>query len=381
MVKLLHTADWQIGRVYSAFEPDDASAIAQARFEAVEKLATTAAEHQVDAVLVAGDVFDLQTVSDKTIRRLFQATERFKGPWVMIPGNHDAALAESVWSRAKRLGAVPDHIVCALSAEPVEIHPGLVVLPAPLTQRHTASDLTEWFEHASTREGAVRVGIAHGSVQGVLIEDLDSPNPIAAGRAHSARLDYLALGDWHGTKQIDERTWYAGTPESDRFKGNFSGQALLVQIERPGALPQVQPLQIGKYRWQQHTPRLLSQSDVDQLIAWLQALSPSDVVQVTGSGACDLACHRQILDALEQAKARTRALLWDGSELRLEPTDEDIARLKADGFVGEALTELRQQQSVESPATAEAAERDQVARDALLHLARILDAQSQGAAA
>ena len=79
--------------------------LAEARLAAVETIARLALEHKVDAVLVAGDVFDAQTVADRTIRKLFNALRGFPGPWIMIPGNHDAALTESVWTRASRLGA------------------------------------------------------------------------------------------------------------------------------------------------------------------------------------------------------------------------------------------------------------------------------------
>jgi hypothetical protein len=85
MLKLLHTADWQIGRQYGRFDPEDAAALAEARFTAVERIAALAASERVDAVLVAGDVFDAQTVSAKTIRRLFNATAGYTGPWLMIP--------------------------------------------------------------------------------------------------------------------------------------------------------------------------------------------------------------------------------------------------------------------------------------------------------
>ena len=73
----------------------------------VARMATIAAERHVDAVLIAGDVFDLQTVPDRVIRKLFGAMAGFSGPWILIPGNHDAALAESVWTRAQRLDAIP----------------------------------------------------------------------------------------------------------------------------------------------------------------------------------------------------------------------------------------------------------------------------------
>lgn len=121
MISILHTADWQIGRVFAQFEPDDAAALFEARFAAVERLASIATERGVDAVLVAGDVFDAQTVTEKTIRRLFNAMQGFTGTWVLIPGNHDAALAESVWSRAQRLGAIPSNVIVCVEPEPVVV--------------------------------------------------------------------------------------------------------------------------------------------------------------------------------------------------------------------------------------------------------------------
>ncbi|MFS2101626.1 exonuclease SbcCD subunit D [Variovorax sp. Varisp85] len=366
MISLLHTADWQIGRVFSQFEPDDAAALFEARFKAVELLAGIAAERQVDAVLVAGDVFDLQTVSDKTIRRMFNAMQGFAGPWLLIPGNHDSALSESVWSRAQRLGAIAPNVVCCLEPKPRTVAGKFTLLPAPLTQRHTYGDLTDWFATAQGEEGLPRIGLAHGCVQGILSEDIDSANPIAAGRAAQARLDYLALGDWHGTRQIDERTWYAGTPETDRFRANDSGQALLVTIAEAGAVPAVEPIRTGQFAWQQLEPRLAVPSDIDELVEKLERVGSSDVLQLRAQGACDLGGHNRLGAALDAARARARALVWDGEALRLDPTEEDIQALHADGFVGEALQELRAQQG---DADAE------LARDALLTLARILDLQ------
>ncbi len=110
MTHFLHTADWQIGRQYGQFETDDAALLAEARFDVVARIAALATERDVDAVLVAGDVFDTQGVSDRTIRRLFAAMTAYAGPWVMIAGNHDAALADSVWSRAAQLDCIPANV-------------------------------------------------------------------------------------------------------------------------------------------------------------------------------------------------------------------------------------------------------------------------------
>lgn len=378
LIRLLHTADWQIGKCYGQFEPDEAALLADARFISIERLAALARERQVNLVLVAGDVFDAQGVADKTIHRLFHAMRGYAGPWVLLPGNHDAGLAESVWTRAARLKAVPDNVHVCLKPEPLLLEAlGATILPAPLTQRHTYADLTEWFAGADTPAGMVRIGLAHGCVQGILAEDIDSANPIAAGRAEQAGLDYLALGDWHGTKQVDARTWYSGTPETDRFKANDSGQALLVELPGPGAPAVVTPVATGQYRWQLLAFTLQVASDIDQALASLVNLGPADVVRLSLSGQTDLAGYRRLQESIVQIQGRARSLQADFSTLRLEPTDEDFDALHADGYLGEVIAELRDKQRVGQQVGQNRAE---PASDALAILAGILQEQRQGAA-
>ena len=331
-----------------------------------------ATERGADAVLVAGDVFDAQGVADRTIHRLFKAIAGFAGPWVMIPGNHDAALAESVWSRAARLAAIPDNVTVCLVPQPLVFESvGVVVLPAPLTQRNTYADLTDWFSDAETPAGLARIGLAHGSVQGILAEGIDSTNPIAAGRAAQAKLDYLALGDWHGTRQVDTHTWYSGTPETDRFRANDSGQALWVELAGPGTAPIVTPIATGQYRWQIESMALQVPSDLDAALQWLGELGPEDVVQLEVSGRIDLAGHRRLCAAIERARGAARSLSADLSALRLEPTAEDIDKLHADGYLGEAIAALQ---------AAQAGEDAEVARAALTLLAGLLDSDRDAGA-
>lgn len=364
MPRFLHTADWQVGRQYASFAPDDAVAMAEARISVIERIANLAAEEAVDAVLVAGDVFDAQMVSDRTIRRLFNAMAAYTGPWILISGNHDAALAESVWTRAQRLEAVPANAHLALTAEVMEFgDAGFAILPAPLTQRHTMSDLTEWFDHAETTDGLLRIGLAHGSVQGILAEDENATNPISPERYQSAKLDFLALGDWHGTKQINPRTWYSGTPEQDRFKGNDPGNVLMVQIPEVGAEPQVEIRSIGQHPWIQMKERLAVSSDLEQLIARIEGQPEQAVVELRLEGEISLLGKQQLERALSVAEARFRSLGYDLSGLSLQPTEDDIAALHADGYVGDVIAELRDQQEGEG---------GEVARDAMAILASIL---------
>lgn len=365
-LRFLHTADWQIGRQYPRFEAEDAAALFEARFSVVERIAQHASRNGVDAVLVAGDVFDAQTVSERTIRRVFNAMVGFGGAWVMIPGNHDAALVESVWTRAQKLGVLPENLHLALTPEPIVLDDKrLVVLPAPLTQRHTHVDLTAWFDHADSPDDYFRVGLAHGSVTGVLSENVDSANPISPDRAAQARLDYLALGDWHGMKSIDARTWYSGAPETDRFRNNESAHILDVTIDAPGQEPRVQALRIGQYVWDEQAIDLAVSSDVDLVLHYLQTVTDNHVVSLTLTGRVDLAGQERLKDAIGAARALTRVLECDMQGLSLHPTDDDIAALQADGYVAEVLGTLRSMQD-------DSNDDARVARDALVLLADII---------
>ncbi len=374
MLRFLHTADWQMGRQYPRFAAEDAAALSDARFKAVERLAQLATDEKVDAILVAGDVFDAPNLSDRTIHRTFNALPAFAGPWILIPGNHDAALAESIWTQAARLHAIPGNAHILLTPGVTAFAKlGFAILAAPLTQRQTHDDLTAWFDTAETPSGLLRIGLAHGSVEGQLPEAADSSNPIAPDRAESARLDYLALGDWHGTKCINVRTWYSGTPEQERFKDNGAGQALVVEIDHPGAEPKVKPHPVGHHRWIKLNQHLAVASDLEQALQVLNALPVQSVVDITMDGQLDLAGFEHLQQALNAATGRQRSLVAHLEALRVEPTEDDLASLQADGYVGDVIADLRERQQVDG-------EEAETARDALVILAGMLRHRRAGVA-
>ena len=340
----VHTADWQIGKLFGTI-PDEARALlVRQRIETVKRIAQFANENKADAVLVAGDVFETNAVADETIRRTVNALEAFRGPWVLLPGNHDAALAESPWTRMRRFG-LPDNVILATVPEPIELANGrLAVLPAPLRRRHEAVDLTAWFDDAESVGGAIRVGLAHGSVAGFLPAEAEAPNPIAHDRAERARLDYLALGDWHGTLRIGPRTWYAGTPEPDRFKANDPGNALVVRIDSPGAAPVVDKVRVGRFDWCELRIAIHDATDVAAVSDAVKALGePLDtrVVSLTLEGAVDFATRAAVNETLDDLRARVHHLGIDDDLLIAEPSEDDLDRIDTLGFVRSAIDTLR----------------------------------------
>jgi DNA repair exonuclease SbcCD nuclease subunit len=96
-------------------------------------------------------------------------------------------------------------------------------------------------------EGRLRIGLAHGGVT----DFTESGDAITPDRDQSARLDYLALGDWHGRMAVSDRVQYSGTPEQDRFKHGRRGVCLCVELDGPGAPPKVEEIETGTFLWQE----------------------------------------------------------------------------------------------------------------------------------
>ena len=85
-MRLLHTADWHIGKTLARH-----SRIDEAR-EAVGAVVAAAAEHEADAVLVCGDVFEHLAPSPEAEQVVYEALLRFEEhriPVVLLAGNHD----------------------------------------------------------------------------------------------------------------------------------------------------------------------------------------------------------------------------------------------------------------------------------------------------
>lgn len=112
--------------------------------------------------------------------------------------------------------------------------------------------------------------IAHGSVQGFGAEDLDAPasvnNRLRLDGAWLDAVDYVALGDWHGLKQVSAKAWYSGTLEPDRFPGRRTTKpARRCRWSCAAVSPQLQPLATGGLGWHPLRFSFQADSDLDRL--------------------------------------------------------------------------------------------------------------------
>ncbi|MCP9963388.1 exonuclease SbcCD subunit D [Streptomyces somaliensis] len=238
-MRLLHTSDWHLGRSFHRVGLLDA----QAAF--LDHLLAAVRDHDVDAVLVAGDVYDravppLTAVElfDTALHRLAEAGV----PTVMISGNHDSARRLGVAARLIERAGVhlrtdpdgigtpvvlpdPPHGDVAFYAVPY-LEPALVRqrLGAPRTAHRAvlaaAMDRVR-ADLAARPVGTRSVVLAHAFVTGG--EPSDSERDITVGGAASVPaavfdgVDYVALGHLHGCQALTDRVRYSGSPLAYSF--------------------------------------------------------------------------------------------------------------------------------------------------------------------
>lgn len=364
LMRFIHTADWQIGKPFRNFGAKE-SVLRQARLSAIEAIGRLAGEQNAPHVLVAGDLYDNDAPAQKTLLEPLERMRAFPGvSWHIIPGNHDYHRGNGLWDRAAAPG-LPANVVFHLAPESVTLGDRTVLFPAPLRRRSEVNDLTGWMDTAPSAEGMIRIGLAHGSVTG-FSTDGEANNPIAADRAKRAGLDYLALGDWHRTMQVNAATWYAGTPEADRFNSQETGQVLLVEIAAQGAAPIVTPARTGAFRWLAQAEELAGAEDLAGLEARLRGHADlsSLLLRLTLRGTLDLTARAELSARLAVLEA---AMFWLDTgldDLHVRPTMDDLEKIDFGGVLREAAELLKAE--AENPASS-AAERRR-AEEALVQL-------------
>lgn len=142
----IHTADWQIGKPFGSFPDDVRVLLREARLDVVGRIAAVAKAASISHVLIAGDVFDSANPPIQVVTQLLGRLSAHKGVvWHLLPGNHDPAQSGGVWDVVKmRLPSEGVHL--HLTAEPIEIAPHVVLLPAPLKAKALAHDPTAYMD-------------------------------------------------------------------------------------------------------------------------------------------------------------------------------------------------------------------------------------------
>lgn len=339
-MRFLHTADWQIG-MRARHAGEGAGTVREQRLASAAALVEIARQHQVDAVLLAGDVFEDNAVPRADVQRVVDILTRFSVPVFVLPGNHDPLVAGSVWEHP---GWDAPNVHVLREARAFHVRDGVRLYPCPAFARTSAADPTEWIARAGG--DGLRVGIAHGTVAGA---EVDEPcYPIARDAASRAGLAYLALGHWHSTASFDEelcgaRMAYCGTHETTKFGERDSGNVLIVDVKDSRA-PRIERIHTGNLIWKRIEAEIRSSLDVEAVFAEVCAFPTTELtlLELRLSGLVRADQMREIGRLKEIVAARFPLLgRIDDTRLRPEPGDDRWVERLSPGFLRDVAATLR----------------------------------------
>ena len=255
-MKFIHTSDWHIGRLFHNMS------LLEDQKHVLAQLVEQVKEHEVDALVIAGDIYDRSVPPAAAVSLLDDTLHAICNdlgvPVIMISGNHDSADRLSFGARQLREGGL--HILGDLNSvdEPVIIPSkqgdiafyGIPYNNPEMVRNAFSVDVSS-FDDAHTfmvehikktlKSDQRNVLISHCFIDGS--EESDSERPLSIGGSDRVSFepcldfDYVALGHLHAPqKRGAEHIRYSGS----LMKYSFSEQhqkkgTTLVEFGKDGA--------------------------------------------------------------------------------------------------------------------------------------------------
>jgi exonuclease SbcD len=329
-VKILHTADWHIGRSIRGRSRHGEQE------EVMAEIAQIAAEENVDLVLVAGDQFDTSSPPPAAERLVYRTLLQLAevAPVVMVAGNHDHPRRLEAVAPLLELGRVTVGAVLARPDEGGVVRPteGVRVAMIPfLSQRGivTASDLmatgadeqggkyadrmTQIIEAmcAGSSVDEVNIVVGHLMVHGGevgggeraahTVFDYSVP-----AQSFPTALTYVALGHLHRHQRMPAAApvWYSGSPMQLDFGETDDQKGVLLVEAGPGIPAKVEFRRLRSGR-RLHVLR----GTLEQVEAAAAEIDPADYVRVI----LDETARAGLADAVRQVVPQAVDVIIDPS--------------------------------------------------------------------
>lgn len=231
-MKILHTSDWHLGRIFHGIHlTGDQSAI-------LDQFVNLVRDEKPDVVLIAGDIYDRSVPPTEAVKLLDEVLSRVlldhKVPVIMIAGNHDSP--ERLGFGTRLMAQQGLHIIGQLSNSlapvivcdsygPVYFCPLPYAEPSVVRDRFAEPEATSHDRamltlvkraFSSIPQGARAVALAHTFLAGG--EGSESERPLSIGgagtvdAAYFQPFHYTALGHLHRSQHTgSEHIRYAGS--------------------------------------------------------------------------------------------------------------------------------------------------------------------------
>ncbi|MCA9175081.1 MAG: DNA repair exonuclease [Planctomycetales bacterium] len=357
-MRFLHAADLHIDSPLRGLDSGagaPAERLRSATRHAAERMVELAEQHEVDFVVLAGDIFDGPWQDMRTgiwTSQLLAKLAHRHVPVFMLRGNHDAQ------SKVRQAVSWPANV----QEFPVD-RPATFTLPKQNVALHgqgfaepkVMADLAA--NYPAARPGMLNIGVLHTSLTGNPEHDTYAPTTEAT--LASKGYDYWALGHIHLREVVREANpciVFSGNTQGRHIRETGAKGCYLVDLQ-PHEPPQLTFCETDCLRWQRIELQLQEQQSLADVFDAAEAefrrvVEREDgrfvVARVVLRGACR--AHRELLSsaALHEASAELRARSTHVRDLWLEKIQwetrplVDVERLRqGQDLLGELLRDLQ----------------------------------------
>lgn len=237
VIRFIHTADLHLDRPYhnlSALPESLYERVMSAPFKALHNLITCAIEHEVDFIIISGDVFDGSNPSLRAEHRFYKEILRLTPygiPVYLVHGNHDPL---------DRLRSLEPHPLIVRFPEQVNVEkyqkpnrPIVYLYGFSYPTRHVHDSMTAFYKKESGAD--FHIGILHGYLRGS--SEHEPYAPFSVQELAEKNFNYWALGHIHQRQQLSETEpiFYSGSPQGLSIKETGDKGINLVTLSEKGA--------------------------------------------------------------------------------------------------------------------------------------------------
>ena len=246
-IKLLHVSDFHIDYPFEGLSEGARKLRRIDLFGAFEYVCTLAVREKVRALLITGDLFHADTVDRHSVSLVVSGLLKLLSrdiKVVILPGNHDEGVAESL----KKCGG---------------LLPNVYIFSGDTWEEYSGVDGVSFYGHPFVRSKrndrvlaslnvtgstGYKVGILHGSKSEVPIgEDYF---PFSGDEITRSGLHYLALGHFHNFRDCsggNTTCFYPGSPERLTFNNTAERKAVIVTLKEGKASAEPAPIPARPY--------------------------------------------------------------------------------------------------------------------------------------
>ena len=329
----VHTADWQIGKRFGGFSAEAAPVLREERLRAVDRVGEAARAAGATAVLVAGDVFDSETVSDALAGTLLSRLKAYpKLAWHLLPGNHDPARAGGVWE-AIIAGGLPGNVSVHVDAETggAGARRGAAAGAAHRQAHEPGSDrLDERRGDAAPARCASDLPTARCRASAAPARPTCRSTP-RARRAPALPIWRSATGTARRASPSASGT--PARPSPTAFATTSRGMRSLVRIDGTAAAPQVERIPTAHFTWTERRQPIDGADalkDVEAEVDRLGAAAARHLIALKLEGLVTLAEFALIEQRLAGLAPRLFHLERDLAALQTLAADSDLAAMSSD---------------------------------------------------